>query len=100
MKKSKLKSFESYINFEPDGLDFDQAVAYSKVLKSLKAYCDTNGINRDSKKINDALIIKIAQKMTREGIADDSRIKLSVATKALKDLNMNSDQKTIKLVLD
>ncbi len=38
--------------------------------------------------------------MTRKGIEDDSRISLSVATKSLKDLNMNNDQKTIKLVLD
>jgi hypothetical protein len=100
-KKSKLKSLESCINFEPEYLkdEIDYGFKFYTTVVEIKRFCDSQGIKRGNLKINDELIKRISHKVNDIKVDEASRLKLSAVKSKLLDFS-NSSDKTINLDLD
>ncbi len=105
MKKgyeSKLKSFDSCINYDQVELGpiYKSAENYANTIHGLKVYLDKSGIKRNSEVINDDVLEKIARKMTNINVAEESRLSAGAVKKAFNEIRDNPKQKVLRLHLE
>mgnify|MGYP000364059228 CR=1 FL=1 len=99
--KTNLKPLIDSIDFEPEyaELMFKEDALFKTALTVLKVFCDKNSINRNSMKVNNEILVKIARKMTNQKIKEDNRLGLSACQRALLDIHKDKKRKVINLDL-